>query len=74
MDAVLTLITLGSWLAVAPAGGPSDAELARIEADLDAALALLSQTIAAAERITVQDVIVGETAPALRHLPLTETP
>lgn len=69
--AALLAVTAGvAWIMTDRSERYTEAELVQIEHDLQLALVTLGQTLRSAEQIAVEDVLVGEAAPALRHIPL----
>lgn len=70
--AVLMLAAAAIWFVNdGPGAAPSEAELAQIDRDLQVVLARLGDALASAERIAVDDVLIGGTAPLIRRLPLS---
>ena len=48
----------------------SEAELDRIERDLQVVMTRLGTALSSAERVAVDDVLIRETSPAMRNAPL----
>ena len=71
--AALLLLVLGAWQFGRPMASEkmySEAELDRIERDLQRVMLVLGQAVNTAERHAVNDVLIGETSPVMRNIPL----
>lgn len=71
--AALILLVFGGWLIIRPmatAQAYSEAELDRIERDLQVVMTRLGTALSSAERVAVDDVLIRETSPAMRNAPL----
>ncbi|MCZ6836307.1 MAG: zf-HC2 domain-containing protein [Planctomycetota bacterium] len=72
--AMLTFAVVGAWFAAQPTSLEeqyTEAELVRLEQDLYAIMYRLGDTVQLSEKIAVHDVLIKETSPIIRVVPLT---
>ena len=72
LAAVLTLAAIGAWFATnggAMSPGHSEAELVRLERDLNEIMFRLSSTLRDTEEFAIHDVLIDEASPTLRNSP-----
>ena len=76
LAAVLTLAAVGAWFATnggAMTDGPSEAELARLERDLNEIMYRLGSTLRETEHIAIHEVLIDEASPPLRNSPFARS-
>ena len=72
LAAVLTLAAVGAWYATnggAMTDDPSEAELARMERDLNEIMYRLGSTLRETEHVAIREVLIEEASPPLRISP-----